>query len=198
MREKPDHYTLQAKKEGYPARSVYKLKEIQEKFNLIEKGDSILDIGCAPGSWSLYAAETTGKDGYVLGLDLQEPNPGRILGNLDLKQGDVFEYDFSQLQPFDLIISDAAPKTTGNRTVDTAKSLGLNEGILYLSTTILKSGGKLVMKIFQGGGEQELLKTMRRVFNQVKIFKPKAVRKISFEIYFIGIGKKEEIPSDLY
>jgi len=192
-REKPDFYALKAQKEGYPARSVYKLEEIQQKFGLIKKGNWILDVGSSPGSWSLYALKLLAGTGFVVGVDLtaptQTPPP-----NAHYFQGDIFdaktEAKLAEHGPFDVILSDAAPLTTGNRTVDTGRSYNLCERVILLCDTHLKHQGNLVIKVFQGGDEKALKNLMLERFSAVKALRPKAVRSESFETYFIGTGKR--------
>ncbi|ORC36342.1 hypothetical protein B4O97_07060 [Marispirochaeta aestuarii] len=197
MRSKPDHYTIRARKEGYPARSVYKLKELDEKLQLLPKSGQILDIGAAPGSWSLYARRRGKGRLRIVAVDLQQiriaPEPETTL----LIQGDVFSGEVQQKlheeAPFDLIMSDAAPATTGNRTVDCGRSSSLVEGILSLAPGLLARGGSLVMKIFQGGQEKRILNRMQEDFATARMMKPKACRNESFETFLIGInyhGKK--------
>ncbi|WP_319415839.1 RlmE family RNA methyltransferase [Marispirochaeta aestuarii] len=197
MRSKPDHYTIRARKEGYPARSVYKLKELDEKLQLLPKSGQILDIGAAPGSWSLYARRRGKGRLRIVAVDLQQiriaPEPETTL----LIQGDVFSGEVQQKlheeAPFDLIMSDAAPATTGNRTVDCGRSSSLVEGILSLAPGLLARGGSLVMKIFQGGQEKRILNRMQEDFTTARMMKPKACRNESFETFLIGInyhGKK--------
>jgi len=197
MRSKPDHYTIRAKKEGYPARSVYKLKELDEKLQLLPKSGRILDIGAAPGSWSLYARRRGKGRLRIIAVDLQEiriaPDPETTL----LIQGDVFSEEvLQQLRseaPFDCIMSDAAPATSGNRTVDCGRSSSLVEGILSLAPDLLARGGSLVMKIFQGGQEKHILSKMHEEFTTARMIKPKACRNESFETFLIGLdyhGKK--------
>lgn len=192
-RETPDYYARRAKKEGYPARSVFKLEEIQQKQHILDKGDTVLDVGAAPGSWSLYAARTVGAEGKVVAVDLKELElPPDAPGNITALQGDAFSQEMqariAEHAPYRAIISDAAPATTGNRTVDTARSEAIAEQLLYLAPQLLAEGGSMVIKLFQGGGERELLETMRDMFTKVKPLKPKASRKDSFELFLIGLS----------
>ena len=182
MRDKPDFYTQKAKKEGYPARSVYKLEEIQNKYRIIKRGDRILDIGAAPGSWSLFVYRLLKGTGFLVSVDLTTLSVGELINasNVKILKGDIFDLEImkeiEKESPYSCILSDAAPGTTGNRTVDTQRSLNLVKGILDLSPRILKAGGDLIMKIFQGGEEAEILKEMKTSFNNVKAFKPQASR----------------------
>lgn len=193
-----DHLTHKAKKEGYPARSVYKLEEIQQKYSVIGKKDRVLDIGAAPGSWSLYVSKLT--EGGVVSVDLN-PLDGSIrkkiagrINNALFIEGDIFDESvrrqLTQAGPYDCIISDAAPSTTGNRTVDAGRSYSLVTHIIEASTNLLHSGGNMVVKVFQGGDEKAILDLMKDLFVSVKAHKPKASRKPSFETYYIGKGKR--------
>lgn len=191
MKEIRDYYAQRARKEGYPARSVYKLMEIDEKFHVLPKGGTVLDVGAAPGSWSLFAARRVGGRGRVLGVDLKPVQLPNIPANLSFLTGDVFStVGLAEAGPFDAVISDAAPATTGNRLVDAGRSYSLNEGIIDLAAELLKDGGNLVVKVFQGGDEGNLLTTIRERFAKAKAFKPKASRDESFEIFLVGLGKK--------
>ena len=193
-REKPDFYAEKARKEGYPARSVYKLEEIQKKFNIIRPGHKIIDVGASPGSWTMYALKMTKGTGLVVGADLKPMSLKRSYPNFFFMQGDIFKEEtisfLAEKGPYDTILSDAAPSTTGNRTIDTGRSYSLVERIIGLSDSLLNRGGSMVLKIFQGGDEKELFEYMKTIFESVKIFKPKSVRKESFETYFIAKGYK--------
>lgn len=194
-RDKADFYTLRARKEGYPARSVYKLEEINQIHHIIKKGDSVLDVGAAPGSWTLFThkklLQGTGKivaiDLNPLSIDYIPPTITEIVGDAFCREN---REKLIQLGPYDAIISDAAPMTTGNRTVDTTRSEYLAEQVLLLAKEQLKTNGNLVIKIFQGGGQEGILKEMRTLFKKAKAFKPKACRDDSFEIYLLGLEKK--------
>ncbi len=188
-----DHYSQRAKKEGFPARSVYKLKEIQKKYGPIKKGNKILDLGCAPGSWLLYAADLAGKKGQVIGIDLV-PVTVHIPSHVKIYTGDILSMDddfFRSLgQDFNIVMSDMAPSTTGNKLVDNTRSFNLCQMALTVAQTTLKPGGSFVCKIFQGEDFKNFLDSVKAVFNRHKIFKPKSTRKVSKEIYIIGFGKK--------
>lgn len=187
-----DHYTRLAKKENYPARSVYKLKEIQQKFLLIKKGQKILDLGCAPGSWLLYEAQQVGVSGKATGIDLKAVGI-TLPANARAFVGDVFEAEKLPLEPpYDLVTSDMAPSTTGRRDVDAARSYDLSLAALDVAAKLLKPGGSFVCKIFQGSGFDSFVVSVRKMFKTHKIFKPQSCRKESKEIYIIGIGKNEE------
>ncbi|RKX76141.1 MAG: 50S rRNA methyltransferase [Spirochaetes bacterium] len=191
-----DPYTIRARKEGYPARSVYKLMEIQEKFGIIKPGYRVLDIGASPGSWAMYTLKVLKGKGSVTTVDKEPLISSQTNGieTFNFIQGDILEKSTEQKisgrAPFDLILSDAAPETTGNRTVDTARSFGLAEKVICLAEEQLRAGGNLVVKIFQGGDEGEILNRLRRLFERVRAYHPKASRSDSFEIFFIGFGKK--------
>ena len=188
-----DHYTRQAKKEQFPARSVYKLQEVQKKYNIIKKGNNVLDLGCAPGSWLLYSANLTGSTGRVIGIDLV-PVTVSIPPHVRIYTGDILLMDddfFKSLgTDFNVVISDMAPSTTGNKFLDSTRSFDLCLSALTIAQVTLCTGGSFVCKIFQGEDFKTFIDSVRSVFKNHKIFKPKSSRKASKEIYVIGFGKK--------
>lgn len=192
-RSRPDHFTLKAKKMGYPARSVFKLEEMQKKWTLMKKGMSVLDVGAAPGSWTLYALRTLAANGRVTAVDLKPLTVKAPAGSkLRFLQGDVFTPESAEFLdeggPYGCVLSDAAPSTSGNRLVDSRKSYDLVMRIIDLAEKNLAPGGNLVVKIFPGGDENEVRDRIRGLFKEMKNFKPKAVRSESMETYMIGMG----------
>ena len=205
---KLDHWSLKAQKEGYPARSVYKLREMDEKFGLIKPGKAsfkVLDLGAAPGSWSLYILRKfpLPKSGVsaaaLVSVDLAPLSREYDQGLFDRPDFIFIQGDFTQSEiresivkngPYNLIVSDAAPSTSGNRSLDTLRSLDLAETALDYAANALERGGHLVIKVFQGGDTANLLKSIRGLFETGKSFKPEACRKESFETYFLGLGKR--------
>lgn len=192
--EKPDFWSRKAFSEGYPARSVYKLQEIDQKFAMIKKNSNVLDLGAAPGSWTTFLLRNLGEGGKVTSCDLNPLSKSVKGENLTFIQGDLNDNEIRASikanGPFDLVVCDAAPKTTGNRIVDTASSQQLVEMAIYYAQTMLVPGGNFVVKIFQNGDQQMFLKKMREIFNQAKGFKPEACRAESFETYLVGICKR--------
>jgi 23S rRNA (uridine2552-2'-O)-methyltransferase len=188
-----DHYTRRAKKDRFPARSVYKLKEIQQRYKLIKKGDRVLDLGCAPGSWLLYAATQTGNKGMVVGIDLK-PVSVKVPSHVRIYTGDILSMDDELFRivgkDFNVILSDMAPATTGSRHTDSARSFNLCQAALSIAQTRLITGGSFVCKIFQGEDFKEFSNSVKMQFNRYKIFKPQSSRKASKEIYIIGLGKR--------
>lgn len=189
-----DHYTRKAQKDKYPARSVYKLQEIQQKHRIIYRGNRVLDLGCAPGSWLLFAAELTGPSGRVVGMDIKEvtvPLPAHaraFVSDIWTVEPDLWE---TAGAPFDAVLSDMAPATTGNKDVDAARSLELCEAAFAVAQKQLSPGGAFVCKIFQGEDFKAFSDAVKNAFKIHKIYKPKSSRKASREIYIIGSGKHE-------
>lgn len=196
MREKPDHYTDKAKRAGYVARSVYKLDEIQQKNRVLSRGDKVLDLGAAPGSWTQRALEIVGEAGAVCAVDL-EPLSVADSGNLTSLTEDLFsealEEQLTAHSPFDALLCDAAPATSGNRGLDATRSAAIVERCLQLCGWYLKENGALVAKLFQGSDEQHLRAEVQRLFRKGKTEKPKACRKDSAEIYLVGLGFRPEM-----
>jgi 23S rRNA (uridine2552-2'-O)-methyltransferase len=248
--KKPDHWQLKARKEGYPARSVYKLKEMDEKFGLLKPAHStrpfrVLDLGAAPGSWSLYvlrkafstprpqttfppippekSTRTSERvDGQMqngvgqVGASVTEkyvgpPNlvsvdlsplsrqyDGGLFGggNFHFIQGDITDpvvrESVLSLGPYNLILSDAAPSTTGSRFIDSSRSLELAEGVVSY-TSALAENGHLVVKVYQGGDSAGLLTRMKALFKTAKSYKPQACRGESFETYYLGKNLKRSV-----
>ena len=190
-----DHYSERAKKEHYPARSVFKLKEAQKKFRLIKKGDRILDLGCSPGSWVLYAAELTGKRGGVLGIDLEAIRI-QIPPQAESLKADILTIDRAWVDKqklgnrFNVVLSDMAPATTGNKALDAARSFQLCQAALRIAEMVLKPGGTFLCKIFQGEEFKEFSDIVRNRFERHKIFKPRSSRKESKEIFVVGLDYK--------
>jgi 23S rRNA (uridine2552-2'-O)-methyltransferase len=199
--EKPDFWTLKAKKEGYPARSVYKLEEIVAKFGLIKAtgsqdrtagsaGPNILDIGAAPGSWSLWLLRKLAGRGSLMAVDIQDLGVSLPDPNFSFIKGSILDEEIRarlrEAGPYSLVVSDAAPSTTGNRLVDQARSEELVESVIDLALRVLAPGGSLVMKIFQSGEEKRLITQLKENFAQARGYKPEACRAQSFETYIIA------------
>ncbi|MFH1728300.1 MAG: RlmE family RNA methyltransferase [Pseudomonadota bacterium] len=191
-----DTYFKQAKKDNFVARSVYKLQEIDEKYDLIKKGTVVLDLGYYPGSWAQYASRKVGSLGHVYGVDIQGVNEKIRCENLTLFEGSVFELDsIMELRniAFDLVISDMAPKTTGIKHVDQDRSYGLTESAIYIAIERLKENGNFCAKVFESAEVQELVKKLRENFNKASLIRPKGTRKGSKEIFLVGIGLRIKI-----
>ncbi len=195
MRKVQDFYFKKAKKENYPARSVYKLEEAQKKYRFLKIGDTVLDLGCQPGSWSIYAARIVGPAGLVVGVDLQEGKRISIAKAAEIIWlcGDIMADDIPGKiqeirQGFRTILSDMAPRTSGNKWVDQQQSLNLARRVLELTGMLLESGGNLYVKVFEGEDFREFAESVRKSFKTVKIIKPKSSRNESREVFILGTG----------
>ncbi len=186
--QRKDFYFKKAKKEGYLARSIYKLFEINKKYNLIKKDSKVLDLGCSPGSWIQACLKLEVKE--ITGIDLKEVNISDPKFTFIKK--DINKVDFKK--KIDTILSDLAPSTSGNKDLDVDKSIELSKTALKIAKKTLKKNGNFLVKVFQGEGFEDLLKEIRQHFEFVKSYKPKSTRKESKEIYIIAknfINKKD-------
>ena len=204
MREIHDHFFKQAKAEGYRSRAAYKLVEIDDRKRLLRRGDWVVDAGCAPGSWLQVAAARVGPQGRVVGLDLKECSPRGLPEGVRLVQADLNDATLDQLlgpweaqraaagragrPPFDAILSDIGPDTTGDPSGDSVRSIRLCHVLLDRAAEWLRPGGNLAMKVYEGGDYPELLRRARTLFEDAKGYKPEASRSESVEIYLIGKG----------
>lgn len=186
-----DHYTRRARREKWLARSIYKLEEIDRQFNLIHRGDGLLDLGCYPGSWAQYAIKKVGPRGDVVGVDLKEPE-GFFGPYFRFINSDVFSLDLQwltkEIKPRDLVMSDMAPQTSGIRVADTSRSLALAEKALEIALVMLKEKGRFLCKVFEGEGFKAYRDKCDRHFQQVRLVRPSAVRKGSREVFVLGLG----------
>jgi len=188
-----DHLTQKAKSMGYPARSVFKLEDIQNRFQIIKKGDTVLDLGCSPGSWTLYAAKLVGDQGRVLGIDLKEVET-KLPPNALTIQDDILKPEHPAfIEPhtgaFNAVISDMAPATTGRKDVDAIRSFELCRMALDTALKNLAVRGNFVCKIFQGNDFKTFEQEVKAAFKECRVFKPESCRKQSKEIYIIGKDK---------
>jgi 23S rRNA (uridine2552-2'-O)-methyltransferase len=189
-----DHYFHRAKKEQFLTRAVYKLEEIQRKYRLIRPRDRVLDLGAAPGSWIQLTSSIVGPTGLVVGVDLK-PIDHSFPAQVVVLQGDIFDEPFMERLmaahgPFDVLLSDVAPATSGIRVADSARSALLFERALELARTSLRPEGHFLCKIFQGSDFHRLLETVKRTFAWVKVVKPEASRRESKEIYVLAMRLK--------
>lgn len=201
MKEYRDHYFLKAKQENYPARSVYKLKEIDKKFRIFKKGMRVLDLGAAPGSWSLGASEKVGAEGLILGADIQDTDttfPAHVIFMREdvFNRSTAFEEALREKGPFQVVMSDMAPSTTGHKGTDQARSAALCEEALAVALAYLARGGSFVVKVFMGPDIKALADTLRKHFAQVKSFKPASSRSESMETFYVALGYKGLPPPD--
>jgi 23S rRNA (uridine2552-2'-O)-methyltransferase len=194
-RQLNDPFVEKAKQEGWRSRAVFKIIEIDEKFKIFKKKSSVVDLGSAPGGWSQYAVKKVGEN-KVVALDLLEMSP--IAGVYFLQQNFLAQETLIKIretlvkinkQPYcNVLLSDMASNTTGNKTVDHLQIIGLLEDVLAMADKILKNGGCLISKIFQGSSSEIILQQLKQKFKQVKYFKPKSSRQDSSEHYLIALN----------
>ena len=189
-----DYYFKKAKEMNFAARSVFKLEELDEKFKLFRLGFNVLDLGCAPGSWTQYAVNAIGPKGLCIGIDLQKVT--LQIPNARFVQGDAFDEPTiakfaaeSNIELFDVVMSDMAPKTSGIRFADQTRSFELCKRALDVAKARLRPGGNFVVKFFQSGDFDPYLKMLKPLFTKIEIYRPKSTRKASFEIYIVGLKK---------
>jgi 23S rRNA (uridine2552-2'-O)-methyltransferase len=190
-----DSYFKKAKEQGFAARSVFKLEEIDQKFKIVRPGQMILDLGASPGSWSQYCSQKIGSQGRILGVDL---SPVTVkLANATFIQADLRDLNLEELfrvegfEPqFDLVISDMAPKTTGIRNTDQARSFELCELALDIAQRFLKPRGHFVCKLFHSDEFSKLREEIKKRYQKFEAVKPDSTRKISKEIFLVGLSKK--------
>lgn len=193
--DQTDAYYRRAKKEGFAARSVYKLQEVDKRYGLLRSGQRVLDLGCHPGSWLQYAAQKVGPQGLVLGVDLQPPTV-TLPAWARFIQADVEELAPADVadgaQAFDLVLSDVAPKTTGVKHRDELVSQRLADAAVDLALAVLAPGGSLLVKVFRGPETDQLVRRVKLAFRLGKGHKPPASRSASKEIYILGQGLKPQ------
>ena len=194
-----DHFFRKAKEQNYAARSIFKLEEIDQKYKIIKQNDLILDLGSSPGSWSQYASKKIVPSGKIIGIDLNpvKPEVGKQLKNAEFIVADIRDLNLKELftekgfgHGFDLVMSDMAPKTTGIRMTDQARSMELCELALDAADKYLKKNGHFVCKFFHSDDFEKLRKMIKDRFGKVEAMKPDSTRKISKEIFLIGLKKK--------
>lgn len=190
MKEVQDHWFRLAKEEGYRSRAAYKFIDIDDRKRLLRRGDRVLDAGAAPGSWSQVAATRVGPKGEVVAVDLKQINGGGYPSNVRLIQADLRELTLAEMggRPFDAVISDMAPDTTGDPMGDAMRSARLCHDLLDRCVEWLRKGGNLTMKVFEGGEYPELLKRASRMFEEAKGYKPRASRAESVEMFVVCLG----------
>mmetsp|Transcript_28719 Transcript_28719/g.66651 ORF Transcript_28719/g.66651 Transcript_28719/m.66651 type:complete len:345 (-) Transcript_28719:7-1041(-) len=187
--DKDEFWTKKAREENLPARSYYKLEEIDRKVNLFQNGMSVLDLGCAPGSWSIYASRRIGRRGQVVGLDLL-PVTTVLPNNVQTMVADVHHLEGIDIPVVDVLMSDMAPSTIGVSKFDHGNSAELVRVAMKIADQKVRRGGSFVAKILDGAESKTIMLEMRDRYENVKKFRVKATRTQSNEMYFIGTGKK--------
>ena len=186
-KQRRDIYVRQSKVDGYRARSAYKLIEIDEKFKIFKGGLTVIDIGAAPGSWSQYASKAI-KNGKIISIDLKEMEP---IDNTTQIIGDFINNETQEqikkllTDKTDVVMSDMAVNTTGIKNIDSIQTGELCKDAMFFSKEIISKNGFFISKIFMGGSFNEIIQFGKKIFKDVKVFKPKSSRKDSKESFII-------------
>lgn len=190
-----DRFFKKAKDLNYAARSVFKLEEIDQKYKLFKLNQKVLDLGAAPGSWSQYASKKIGESGKILGIDLSPITVN--LKNAEFMEADLRDLHLADVlkdrgwnELFDVVMSDMAPRTTGIKFTDQARSMELCELALGIAHVFLKPGGHFVCKLFHSDDFVKLRNDIKKQFHRFESIKPESTRKISKEIFLVGLNKK--------
>jgi 23S rRNA (uridine2552-2'-O)-methyltransferase len=189
---KKDQFRRLARDQGYRSRSAFKLKQINESYRILNKGNCVVDIGCAPGGWLQVALSEVGHKGKVIGIDIKkiEPLTGAFVIQGNIEDEDIINSILTiSNSNVDVVLSDLSPNVSGNWDLDHARQIDLTRSALKLSDKILKKGGKVVLKVFQGDMLNELIVKLKKEFKKVILTKPNASRQVSSEIYLICIDK---------
>ena len=186
-----DAFYRRARAAGYRARSAYKLAELNDRFHLLRRGDRVADLGAWPGGWLQVALEQVGPEGKVVGIDLApiDPLPNAFLLTGDIRDPAIIETAVTRLgSKADVVLSDLAPKLTGVRATDEARSAELVEATLGALPILLRPGGRLLAKLFMSAGYLEAVSALRSTFTEVRTTRPQATRQGSSELYVCGLG----------
>ena len=189
----PDARTRAAKARGYPARSVFKLEEIDQRVRLLSRGQRVLDLGAAPGSWSLYASERVGANGRVLAVD-RTPILQAFAPNVSVLEGDALSLENEALgafAPYDVVLSDMAPSTSGAKSSDQARSFELFMRALDVARALGGEGSHFVGKLFMSGDFQEARRAVGETYSRAQVIRPDATRSRSPEVFLVGLGRKK-------
>lgn len=189
---KKDYYYRKAKKERYRSRAAFKLKQLNEKFRIVKKGDVVLDLGAAPGGWMQVLREIVAEEGFVLGVDLDDIKPFKF-ENIKAIKGDFTKDEVAGeikkiIDSADVVVSDASPDISGVWDVDHFRSVELSRSALSIARDILKPGGNFLVKVFQGGETEDFFREVKGTFSYTKRTKPRASRDQSSEIYIVAKG----------
>jgi 23S rRNA (uridine2552-2'-O)-methyltransferase len=189
---RPDRHTRAAKAAGYPARSVFKLEEIHKRYRLFKPGQRVLDLGAAPGSWSIYASQCVGPGGRVLAVDLSEITEA-LPPNVQARQLDVFGAEravLAELGPYHVVLSDMAPHTSGNKARDQALSYELCMKALAVADDLGAPGSHFVAKLFMSPEFGELKRAITARYAECRVVRPEATRSQSSELFLVGLGRE--------
>lgn len=195
--QRADSFTKAAKAQGYPARSVFKLEEIDRRVRLLKSGQRVLDLGAAPGSWSMYAAKKIAPSGKLLAIDLSEIQ-GSLGPNAQIVQGDALSLTNEALAtfaPYDVVLSDMAPSTSGSKVADQARSFELFMRAVEIARALGAPGGAFVGKLFMSEDFIKAREALRALFNEVRTIKPEGTRASSVEVFLIGQDRKKIDPA---
>jgi 23S rRNA (uridine2552-2'-O)-methyltransferase len=188
--KRPDRFAKKAQGEGYAARSVYKLEEIVRRTRVLRRGDKVVDLGCSPGSWMAFAADAVGPSGRVLGVDIEEPKvhlgPVIVRSVLDVTADEIRD---ALGGPANAVLSDMAPRTTGDTFGDHVRQIELARAAHQLARELLAPGGSFVCKVFDGEEAHAFVQEVRTVFEETRRVRPEAVRTNSREFYVVGLGR---------
>lgn len=193
MKGQPDHFYRRAKEEGFEARSVYKLSEVDGRRRMLRAGQRVLDLGASPGSWGRYALERIGPGGYLLAVDIA-PLRGTLPAHADYLNADALDpataAAVAARGPFDVLLSDMAPKTIGVRFADHERSLELGRAALEVALLALRPGGSAFVKLFDGEGLATYRREFAARFRETSLEKPQASRSDSVEVFLLGLGHR--------
>ena len=195
MEKHNDPYYKRAKQEDYRSRASYKLKQLDKKCKIIEEGNTVVDLGAAPGGWSQVALEKVGEEGMVVGVDLNrfkkfhEENYYGMRGDFTTHevQEKIMKIIGGRAK---VVMSDASPSLSGIKNIDQLRSIDLTNAVIGIADNILEEKGNLVMKVFQGPEYKQMLDSLKGKYRQVKTTKPPSSRKKSSEMYVVGLGFK--------
>jgi 23S rRNA (uridine2552-2'-O)-methyltransferase len=188
----PDRFTRAAKAAGYPARSVFKLEEIQRRYHIFRQGQRVLDLGAAPGSWTLYVSKEVGPSGRVLAADLSE-FPGGVPSNVTVRQLDVMKAgraELGDLAPYHVVLSDMAPRTSGNKARDQALSFELCQRALVVADELGAADSHIVLKLFMSNDFKTLETALRARYAECRTVRPEATRSQSSEVFLVGLRRR--------
>jgi 23S rRNA (uridine2552-2'-O)-methyltransferase len=189
-----DAHAKAARAKGYPARSVFKLEEIDRRMKILRPGARVLDLGAAPGSWSLFASQRVGANGRVLAIDLK-PISQAFPGNVTVAEGDALTLEtaaLSSFAPYDVVLSDMAPNTSGSKVSDQARSFELLMRALEIAAALGRKGSHFAGKLFMSSDFQEARAKLSSLYGRSQVIRPDSVRSNSSEVFLVGLDKRTD------